>query len=524
MSTTPNVLPLPKKADTSEGFDARRRIADTHTPELVIALCGPLGTPLHRAAAILRDLLNRSHGYPKVDTIRLSEFIRKHKNLDDKAGIKELIEAGNELRKKHGNSVLAQLAIKRINEARDSSEKKGPQEKQAEMFEGRGDAIEPSPVVRHCHIIDSIKNDEELGLLRSVYGDLLHLISVYTPITLRVNELKRRYPSTGDVYQLIDRDSGEETTSGQTVRAVFPRADFFLRLDDGTDDQIRTNLERYLNLVMGSGVVTPTHAERAMYAAHSAARNSACLSRQVGAAIADVDGGLLSVGWNDVPRAHGGLYESTSSTEPPQADHRCWNKDGGKCFNDEEKTEISSKLASVLQAEGIIEKEALDDVASRLRKSKELSGLIEFSRAVHAELHALLNAGRSNGNRIQGSRLFVTTYPCHSCARHIIAAGVSEVRYIEPYRKSLAIKLHSDAISEDESDTGKVRILPFDGVSPTRYLKLFEEHSAGRKDPRTGRMIQRRDSLPVTTDTLEAIATLEALALKQLVSSGLMAT
>lgn len=40
----------------------------------------------------------------------------------------------------------------------------------------------------------------------------------------------------------------------------------------------------------------------------------------------------------------------------------------------------------------------------------------------------------------------MTTFPCHYCARHIVAAGIYEVQYIEPYPKSKALQLHADAI------------------------------------------------------------------------------
>src|SRR5690606_26859594 len=87
-----------------------------------------------------------------------------------------------------------------------------------------------------------------------------------------------------------------------------------------------------------------------------------------------------------------------------------------------------------------------------ISKNTQLKGLIEFSRAVHAEMHALLNAGATDGMKIRNAKLFVTTYPCHSCARHLVAAGIKEVVFLEPYRKSLATKLHQDAITENESD------------------------------------------------------------------------
>lgn len=517
-------LKAEKISSRTTEFSAKEKISETVTPELVIALCGPLGTPLHRVADILRTLLEKHFEYDDVETIRLSQYIRDYGNPTDPESIQDLINAGNDLREKHGASILAQLAIKRIAGSRGALRTDGKREEPLSLLAGSMDTsqIEPAPVVRHCHIIDSIKNREELNLLRAVYGDILHVVGVHTPLSLRVERLEGKCGTKANVFDLIDRDSGEERDTGQSVREVFPRADFFIRVDGGTDDQLQMSLHRYLNLLLGAKVITPTIHERAMYAAYYAARNSACLSRQVGASLADEAGDLIAVGWNDVPRAFGGLYESHARPQEGEyVDHRCWNKDGGKCFNDEEKDEIAKRLTSALILEGIISEDNKEEVSKRLRRSSELRGLIEFSRAVHAEMHALLNAGKSAGQRVQGGRLYVTTYPCHACARHIIAAGVREVRFIEPYRKSLATRLHSDAITESESDASKVRILPFDGVAPSRYLSLFSEWPDGRKDA-AGKMKTRSDTKPVTAVTLEAITTLEGLAVRELQSKGLI--
>lgn len=527
MAIAATITKLPNLADSEKKgkFIAKDRIDQAMTPEIVVALCGPLGTPLHRVSEILRDLLRRSHDYKRVDEIRLSEFIRRHGHPKDPKSIKDLIDAGNELREEYGHSVLAQLAIRQIATVRDQEAQPKAEEKQLELdgLPPSEQAVVPTPVVRHCHIIDSIKNTDELALLRSVYGRLLHVISVYSPIELRTQELEKKLGDKSEVYKLIDRDSGEEFQNGQSVRDVFPQADFFLRINDGTDDQIRANLARYLDLLLGVKVITPTADERAMYEAHSAARNSACLSRQVGAAITDETGEVLSVGWNDVPRAFGGLYESFGRpSESSYVDHRCWNKDGGKCFNDEEKSEIASRLTKALISEGIVDRSKEDEVNARLRRSSEVRGLIEFSRAVHAEMHAILNAGHSSGTRVKDGKLYVTTYPCHSCARHIIAAGIKEVRFIEPYRKSLATRLHPDAITESESEKHKVRIVPFDGVAPARFLDLFSEGPSGRKDPKTGKMLKFRSTIPVTAVTMEAVTTLEGIALRELKSSELI--
>src|SRR4029077_16001553 len=86
------------------------------------------------------------------------------------------------------------------------------------------------PPRRACHIIDSIKNQEELNVLRSVYRDMLYCIGVLSPIELRLGYLRELDIDVPQVFELIDKDSGEEISYGQRVRDTFPQADFFLRV------------------------------------------------------------------------------------------------------------------------------------------------------------------------------------------------------------------------------------------------------------------------------------------------------
>ena len=116
--------------------------------------------------------------------------------------------------------------------------------------------------------------------------------------------------------------------------------------------------------------------------------------------------------------------------------------------------------------------------------------MIEFSRAVHAEMDALISLSRGGGGSTVGSTLYATTFPCHNCARHIIAAGVDKVYYIEPYEKSLAPTSHDDAIIVlDHDDTGegttspeKLRFVHFSGVGPRIYPELFQKESRKNDD------------------------------------------
>jgi deoxycytidylate deaminase len=501
------------KVAAASNINNLAEIKDTHTSELVIALCGPIGSPIHDVAKAFKECLEKSFGYDYAHILKLSWQIEKLGGSappgSEYQRVKYLIDKGDELRERYGAGVLTELAVSEIALDRQKNKKKdGP-----ETFEPR----------RVCHIIDSIKNQQELDLLRLVYRDMVYVVGVYAPQARRTKSLEQKGMSLQQIYTLIDRDSGEEFAHGQTVRDTFPNADFFLRIDSNSGSQVEARVERFLNLILGVKVMTPTYSETAMYAAASAAGNSACLSRQVGAAITDAKGDVIATGWNDVPKFGGGLYAADPNGDP-NADHdlRCWNK-GGKCYNDDEKHLIAEMLVDELVGTKTIAESDREKAKNAILANGKLKNLIEFSRSVHAEMHAIINAGK-NGVALVGSKLFVTTYPCHSCARHIVAAGISEVYFIEPYRKSLATKLHDDAITEDESDTKKVRVLPYDGVAPTRYLKLFRVPPDSRKSKGILLAIDPRHSQPRFDKTLEALPTLEAVVVKRLREKNLIQT
>jgi len=309
------------KADHQSGLrvDATGEASNSLTPELVIALCGPIGSPLHEAATQIENTL-REFNYATV-SVRLSNLIRLNADVANIAvdakskfsEIKSLIDIGDALRKAHGADVLAKLAIAKIS---------GDRHLQFGAFEdaaaeSQRPAAQQIGRQRICHVIDSIKNTAELDLLRLIYGDVLFAVGVFSPIEVRRTNLERPGKLTPDeIDKLVDTDSGEEFSHGQSVRNTFPRCDFFLRVDHAVVGaaehkaigQLNEKIRRFFDLIFKTAVITPTTDETAMYAASSAARNSACLSRQVGAAVTSHAGELLAVGWNDVPQSGGGLY------------------------------------------------------------------------------------------------------------------------------------------------------------------------------------------------------------------------
>jgi len=71
-------------------------------------------------------------------------------------------------------------------------------------------------------------------------------------------------------------------------------------------------------------------------------------------------------------------------------------------------------------------------------------------------MDAILALARGGETGIVGSTLYCTNYPCHYCAKHIIAAGINRVVYLEPYEKSLARKLHFGVLARKKSRQNKL--------------------------------------------------------------------
>lgn len=330
------------------------------------------------------------------------------------------------------------------------------------------------------YIIDSLKNPAEVDVLKAVYGELFYFIGAIQSREERVDNLasrirvplEKREDSTSHAVELERDDRKQSEDHEQQLDKTLNLCDYYISVSNASKADVDSQVQRFFNLVHGNGVHTPSTDEYGMYVAYTAGLGSACLSRQVGASISDKEGNIISTGCNDVPKYRGGLYIASS-----KADHRCYT-DGGFCRNDNEKNKIREDVEQILRDAGIKDSR---DISKRIFKEARIKDLIEFSRAVHAEMESIVSLGRRGGGSTEGATLYTTTFPCHNCARHIVAAGIARVVFIEPYDKSLALDLHRDSISRDVSSE-KVPFLHFTGVSPLRYADVFRATGARKDD------------------------------------------
>ncbi len=469
-----------------------RRIGGRQSKELVIALSGPIGSGIHTVREQL-DLVLKDEGY-QVHIIRVSELIQKFykdsNNYDEIIDIstealryKTLMDAGNRLRKNHDQAICAMLASNQISIIREEKKQKDKSDGSDHNSEDKNS----SGLNKRVFVIDQLKHPEEIKYLKKIYSGLFYQIGVLCDeqrreVSLTSNGMDRR-----DAHELIDRDRKDNESHGQQLEKALLHADFFINNSDPNSSSIAALFGRFMKLLHGGRGVTPTKQEIGMYSAYSASMQSACLSRQVGASILDADGTILATGRNDVPKFGGGLYSEDDNVSPISKDYRCVHRDQ-QCHNDLHKSILTTKVQGVLEG-ALKQYPEIDtaDLAQLIHDKTPIKSLIEYSRAIHAEMDALISLVRNGKSISKSATLYTTTYPCHNCARHIITAGIERVVYIEPYEKSLAIKLHDDALSHSAS-TCKVSIIPFQGIAPKRFQVFFSNTKAS-KDER-GRMIQ----------------------------------
>ncbi len=430
------------------------RYTDT---ELVIGLVGAVGTQQKRVVEAITDRL-RVFNY-HVREIRVSQHVigTLYSDIPPEFSsefdrVSTYIDRGNQARKSSGdNSILALGICSEVFRERDHDEQEN---------------VKPRP--RIAYIVDSLKHPEEVRRLRRVYTDGFYLIGVYSGKQSRRDYLTgEKNVDPAKAEELITRDEDEVEGHGQHTRDTFHLADFFINLDD--DDRCwKSSLWRILDLIFGNPYITPTFDEYAMFMAFASSLRSADLSRQIGAVIANNEE-IIATGANDCPKPGGGLYWSKWNPDTHEYEDAKNGRDykRGEDSNKKEQQKIVEEILGRLDKS--VDKSKVD---AALLKSR-IGDLTEYGRVVHAEMEALLFCAR-NTVGARRATLYTTTFPCHNCAKHIIAAGIARVVYVEPYPKSKAMEFHDDAIADGKSSNATfVKFEPFVGIGPRKFFDLF---------------------------------------------------
>ncbi len=362
-----------------------------------------------------------------------------------------------------------------------------------------------------AYIVNSLKHPDEVEFLRKVYGDGFYLFGIHADEKRRhaylVND-KSLHQAQAE--ELIRIDEDEKIEHGQRTRDTFHLSDFFISLGKN-DDQVKNTVQRFLELLFSNPFRNPTFDEFAMFMAFNSSIRSSDLSRQVGAIIAR-DQQIVATGANDTPKFGGGQYWAEVDPATGEVNDAKDGKDYTREMdsNKAAQREIIDEIVRAIIDQSLMYEDRQAELEDLLRRSK-ISDLTEFGRVVHAEMEAILSCARTGVSTV-GASLYCTTFPCHNCAKHIIDAGIQRVVYVEPYPKSRALELHSDAISlkmslDNMSDQRHVTFEPFNGVGARRFLDLFSLSLGGgsklkRKDRQGNTIEWSKDSAVARTSLL----------------------
>jgi len=453
--------------------------------ELFIGLVGAVGTDLNKIIKSITVSLKKVNYDSRP--IVLSELLSPEdlgitsKPENEYQRIKFLQESGDKFRETmNDGGAVASLAIIDIRDYR-SNQKGDPN----------------TTISNQAYILKSLKHKEEVKKLRKIYGKNFWLIAAYSPRNKRLDYLSEiiteKTPSLESkakqyAEELIERDYHNSTNDdwGQNVRDTFPMADVFVNVVENNFEQ---KIERFIELVFNNTLRTPSIDEYGMFHAYASAFRSSSLSRQVGASIVSTDGDVISTGTNEVPKYGGGHYVEGDPNDQRELKK---GKDSNHVIRIDMLCDVFDRLKQEKWFTSKIQETKTKELVNTALNNKILKeinfmNVTEFGREVHAEMSALIDGSRRTISVKKGT-LFCTTFPCHVCAKHIIAAGIKRVIYIEPYPKSLALKLFKDSISVDEDlHENKVSFEPFVGISPVRYMDLFQMST--RKDYDTGLLL-----------------------------------
>lgn len=452
-------------------------------PELVIGLVAAVGTDLDAVEGHLTACLRQFRYEPR--TIRLSEFLKRIKqseSLEDSPRyrrLKTFMKAGSDLRKETCNFVFALHAAAEVRHQRGPATSQNIDATSAIVARPEVEEVTSTPQncaksfgkARVAYILHSLKHPDEVHALRKIFGVGFYLVGVHSEKEERKRNLTRDM-TDAQAEELMGTDEEEDVKHGQQTRDTFGLADLFVTAAKA-DDQLR----RAFDLIFGCPFITPTKDEHGMFMAYASSVKSGSLSRQVGAAVMTPRGDIVATGCNDAPRYGGGLYW------PGPGDERDFNR--GVDSNDQEKAKMSVRIMRALGHEGTD-----DELKAKAKDKLSNTGLFdvtEYGRDVHAEMDALTACARL-GISVRGTTLFCTTFPCHNCAKHLVAAGIKRVVFVEPYPKSKALDLHSDAIAAASARSRRMSCEPFVGVGPRRYFDLFSIMGIS-----TGFRVERKD-------------------------------
>lgn len=335
-----------------------------------------------------------------------------------------------------------------------------------------------------CHvIIDSLRNPLEIMYFKERFS-AYYTLAVNPEEEIKEKQLLKFYKENVNEIKNIDEiEYGSKNNKNdfykQNVQKCIEKADLHMSfLNNKDDDNIQDsseisypfNIEQqiviFYSLMLQPGIITPTPQERCMQIAYTAKYNSGCISRQVGALVADEFYSLKSIGWNNTPEGHVPCVLRNASDLLNGKDEIAFSnyeKDTTSEFNKEFKVHFSNIKNKDLKGNNC--SFCFKDIQNSITEGKNQV----HTRSLHAEENAMLQISKYGGQAIKNGILFTTASPCELCSKKAMQLGIKKIYYIDPY-PGIAIS-HILECGEKEQ---KPLLFRFTGAIGRAYHKLYE--------------------------------------------------
>lgn len=137
-----------------------------------------------------------------------------------------------------------------------------------------------------------------------------------------------------------------------------------------------------------------------------------------------------------------------------------------------------------------------DESLSWARESESQDPLeTKYPYVCHAEMNAILN---KNTSSLEGSRLYVTMFPCNECAKLIIQAGIVEVIYGEDKRDGSRSVWPGSSNCKRPSCSCKPDATSYAWTAADRLFRLAEVNLRQHESDVTVTLTVRHRALPLS--------------------------
>ncbi len=320
-------------------------------------------------------------------------------------------------------------------------------------------------------VIDAFRNPFEIEYFKRRYKEF-YLINVNRAEELRLKSLYKnqiRDFECTDIYKTEKCENIKEKRSkniekwitSQNINECSQKSEYYINNNTNDFQNLKLQAIKIITLYNKPGCIPPSQDELFMQFAMSARQKSGCLSRKVGAILAN-DERVVGFGWNDPPKGQTPcLLRSSEHISKDKNKYLFSAYELGSEFVDHIKDKYNDSDIPFCF------KDEFESIQKNKFPDKNIGKQNEFTRALHAEERAFLS--NTSFPSAEELTLYTTDSPCTLCAKKAYHLNVKRIVYIEEYP---GISNQQTLFSGERSDS--INLENFEGAIGSTYFQLYE--------------------------------------------------